>query len=104
MVPNHTRHEGNNQINATTKEAEQARSKISSAFSKIGKAAVGVGTAAVTAFVGLAESTREYRTEMGKLDTAFMTNGHSAEAAQQTYASLNAVLGDSGQAVEAANH
>lgn len=41
---------------------------------------------------------------MGKLDTAFVTNGHSSEAAKRTYSDLNSVLGDSGQAVEAANH
>lgn len=41
---------------------------------------------------------------MGMLDTAFQTAGHSSEAAKQTYSDLNAVLGDSGQAVEASQH
>ena len=41
---------------------------------------------------------------MAKLDTAFQTAGHSSEAAKKTYGELNAVLGDSGQATEAANH
>lgn len=54
--------------------------------------------------VSLADETREYRNEMAKLDTAFATNGHSAAAAQSTYENLYAVLGDEGQAVEAANH
>lgn len=39
---------------------------------------------------------------MGMLDTAFQTAGHSSEAAKQTYSDLNAVLGDSGAATEAA--
>lgn len=56
------------------------------------------------AFIGAVEGTREYRVEMAKLDTAFVTNGHSSEAAKKTYSDLNAVLGDSGQAVEASNH
>ena len=46
----------------------------------------------------------EYRTNMGKLDTAFTTSGHSAEAAKNTYRSLVGVLGESDQSVEAANH
>ena len=36
------------------------------------------------------------------LDTAFQTSGHSSETARKTYSELNAVLGDSGQATEAA--
>jgi phage-related minor tail protein len=61
-------------------------------------------TAAIGALVGAAESSREYRTEMGKLDTAFTTAGHSSEAATETYKSLQGVLGETDQAVEAANH
>lgn len=38
------------------------------------------------------------------LDTAFITNGHTTEAARKTYSDLNAVLGDSGQATEASQH
>lgn len=64
-------------------------------------AAVG---AAVTGLVAAAEASREYRADMGKLDTAFTTAGHSAEAAYTTYAELQGILGESDQAVEAANH
>lgn len=64
----------------------------------IGAAAVGV----VGSFVALAESTREYRNEMAKLDTAFQTTGHSAAAAENTYKELYGVLGDEGRATEAA--
>lgn len=41
---------------------------------------------------------------MGKLDTAFTTNRFTAADAKQTYSDLYAVVGDSGQATEAANH
>lgn len=61
-------------------------------------------TAAVTGLVAAAESTREYRTEMGKLDTAFTDNGHTSEAALGAYRELQGVLGETEQAVEAANH
>lgn len=58
----------------------------------------------ISGFANLAESTRDYRTEMAKLDTAFEKAGFSAQATESTYKDLYAVLGDEGQAVEAANH
>ncbi len=72
-----------------------------------GNAITGVANAIgglISNFANLANETREYRTEMGKLNTAFTTNGHSAETATKTYNDLYAVLGDEGQAVEASNH
>ena len=53
--------------------------------------------------LGLAESTKEYRNEMAKLETSFTTSGHSTETATKTYKDLYAVLGDEGQTVEAVN-
>lgn len=68
-------------------------------------AAVGAAcVAAVGAFLGLAESTREARNNMAKLETGFTEAGHSAEAATNTYNELYGVLGDDGQATEAAAH
>lgn len=64
----------------------------------------GLVTAAAGALTAAAESTREYRTEMAKLDTAFTDNGHSSEAALGAYRDLQGVLGETEQAVEAANH
>ena len=98
-------------IDSTTAKAEKSGSKVGSAFAAIGKGAVAMGTAVVTgaaaigtALVASAESTREYRTEMGKLETAFKTSGLSAQAASNTYTSLYSVLGETDQAVEASNH
>lgn len=78
---------------------------------KVGKA-IGAGVAAIGAaigaaagaFLGLAESTREARVNMGKLETGFTTAGHSAEDAKKTYTELYGILGDDGQATEAAAH
>lgn len=78
---------------------------------KVGKA-IGAGAAAMGAaigaaagaFLGLAESTREARVNMGKLETGFTTAGHSAEDAKKTYTELYGILGDDGQATEAAAH
>lgn len=52
----------------------------------------------------LEKSTEEYRAGQAKLSTAFEQAGFSTEAATNTYQGLQRVLGDSAQAVEAANH
>lgn len=98
-------------LDETGDAAESTSAETESAFSKIGGVAVNIakGIGALGAVLGGAwitaiESTREYREEMGKLDAAFQTAGHSSEAAKETYSALNSVLGDSGQAVEASQH
>ena len=88
----------------TSKETSEAFSKIGSVAGTIAKGIVTTGAALGGAWIAAIEGSREYRTEMGKLETAFVSNGHSADAAKQTYSDLNAVLGDSGQAVEASQH
>lgn len=98
-------------ISDTTDRAREGADETSEAFSKIGtfagNIARGIGAVGAVmggAFIAAVEGTREYRQEMGKLDTAFVTSGHSSETAKNTYSALQAVLGDSGQAVEASNH
>ena len=94
-------------LQKTDKTAEGFGSKLLAVGKTAGKFALAVGAGAVaagTAIVALTESTREYRTEQGKLQTAFETQNFTAEEARKTYVALNGVLGDSGQAVEAANH
>ena len=70
-----------------------------------GIAAIGAAAgAAIGSFLSLAESTRETRENMAKLETGFTTAGHSAEDASETYKELFGILGDEGQATEAAAH
>lgn len=70
---------------------------------KAGLGAVVAGTgAAIGALVASAEATREYRTEMGKLTTAFETVGHRTEIAEEAYKRLQSVIGETDQSVEAA--
>jgi phage-related protein len=88
----------------TSEETSEAFRKIGSVAGTIAKGVFTAGAAIGGAWLAAIEGSREYRTEMGKLETAFVTNGHSAESAKQTYSDLNAVLGDSGQAVEASQH
>ena len=103
--------EANNALADTSTRANDTANETESAFSKIGgvatKIATGIGIAGAAiggAFIGAVEGTREYRAEMGLLESAFLTAGHSSEEAKRTYSELNAVLGDSGQAVEASQH
>lgn len=103
--------EANDALKDTADKGDKAEGKLSKSFLKIGKSALKIGTAmgaaalaAGAALKNIADETREYRTEMGKLDAAYLSAGHSAEAAKQTYSSLAAVLGDTGQAVEASTH
>lgn len=98
-------------IKDTSKQAEDGRQRINAAFTAIGTAAgrvaKGIGIAGMAlggAWIAAVEGTREYRTQMGMLETAFQTAGHSSESAKKTYSELNAVLGDSAQATEAAQH
>ena len=73
---------------------------ISSGLKTAGTAIAG----ASAALLALGGSTAEYRNEQAKLVTAFEAAGGSAEAAKETYNDLYRVLGDGGQATEAANH
>ena len=92
----------------STDEVEESSGKLGETLANVAKTGLAAVAAAAAALVGglvaSAEATREYRTEMGKLDTAFTTAGHSSEAAKTTYQSLQGVLGETDQAVEAATH
>lgn len=68
------------------------------------KAIAAASASLVTAFLATGEASKEYIAEMSKLETAFTQNGHSAKAAQEAFTELVSVLGETDQAVEAANH
>lgn len=86
------------------KKSEDTSDQMANALTTGIKGAAAGLTAVATAAVAATESTREYRTDMAKLETAYANAGHSAEAATETYKALQSILGDSAQAVEAANH
>ena len=98
-------------LDDVSEKAGSTSGEVSSAVSKIGTVAgniakgIGVAGAAIGgAWLAAIEGSREYRAEMGLLDGAFKASGHSSAEAKQTYSDLNAVLGDTEQAVEAAQH
>lgn len=91
--------------------AKDAGDSVDGLGSKLGgalKGGLGALAGGVTALGGAmvasAENTREYRTNMGKLETAFNSAGHSTKEATKTYQALQGILGESDQAIEASNH
>ena len=94
-----------------TKDSEKGASQMDKAFKALGtgitNAMKGMATtlaAAGAAFLALGASTEEYRNQQAQLITAFEAAGGSAETATKTYNGLYRVLGDGGQAQEAAQH
>ena len=103
--------DGKKEIKTFKERVKEAGENVDETMKKAGEGvakgtkAIAVGaTAAVTAMVALVASTKEYRQTQAQLQTAFETAGASAEDAKQTYNDLYRVLGDSGQAGEAAQH
>ena len=60
--------------------------------------ALGAGVAAT------AETTREYREDMSRLESAFVTAGKTTESAKKAYNDFYVILGESDRSVEAVNH
>ena len=87
------------------KFSRTVRTGAGNMIKSIGKAAAalaGISVAGITAgFIGLAESTEEYRKAMGKLNTAYQSVGFSSDVAQQAYSGFYSILGDTDTATEA---
>lgn len=100
--------DGNDKIAQSAQDAADESQELNQNLSNVAggglKALAGVLTAAVTGLTAAAEATRDYRMEMGKLDTAFTDSGYSSEVAVGAYREVVGVLGEYDQAVEAANH
>lgn len=67
----------------------------------------GIATAAagvVTAFLATGEASQDTIEDMGKLETAFKTAGHTSEQAKKSYKQMVGILGETDQSVEAVNH
>ena len=102
---------GKKEVENFTKKGKASFKEFNDEFQKVGdvakgalKVTAGAIAGAATALVGLSAATAEYRNNQAKLTSAFETAGASADDAKTTYNDLYRVLGDDGQAVEAANH
>lgn len=97
-------HELAKRSGVAAKDLDKLKEKADDVADKGLKVLAAAATATVAALTAASEATREYRTNMAKLNVAFTDNGHSAAEAQEAYQELVGVLGESDQAVEAANH
>lgn len=96
---------GTKELGDEAKETASAGEVLGKAFGAAAKGigvAIGAGTAVMGALAGTAEASREYRGEMGKLNTAYETLGLKTETAQAAYKTLQGVIGETDQSVEAA--
>ena len=91
--------------------AREGVDRMNTGFGNLANGAKTVVTAVTGAFAAVSgallyasESTVEYRTNIAKLETAFVDAGHTAETATQMYQNFFGFLGDEGQATEAAAH
>lgn len=89
--------------NAQEAQGKSAESVAGKLAKGVGKGIAAVGAAAVGAvgsFLSLAESTREYRTGLNQLETAFGRVGFSAEETYEAFNYFGSVLGDTKKAQE----
>lgn len=86
-----------------SKAASGVKTGFTAAAAGVG-AVIGAVAGGASAINNIAEETREYREDMGKLKTAFKTAGISQEAATDTYKEFFSILGEEDRSVEANNH
>ncbi len=82
-------------------------SKVGGALSVVGKG-IQVAAGAVAAFTGaaiaVAESTREYREDVNKLDVAFQSQNKSIDEGRRAFSEFYGLLGETDRSIEAVNH
>ena len=93
-----------NEVSKSKEDLSKAWDSIGGAATKASKVIITGVAAAGTALLALGASTKDYRAEQGKLNSAFESAGSSADTAKQVYNDLYRVLGESDTSVEAANH
>lgn len=96
------------ELNKKIDDQKEAAKTLGSGILKgasIGIAGIGAAcVGALGAVSNLVEETKELRTQMGQLENSFNEAGLSTKGAEKTFNELYGVLGDSGQATEAALH
>lgn len=95
-------------VNKKLDEQKQAAKELGGGIARGAALGIaGIGAACIGAFSAInsiVEETKELRTQLGQLETAFAEAGHSVDSSKKTFDDLYAVLGDSGAATEAALH
>ena len=90
-------------LEAAGKSMQDFGGKITGAGKALTPLSVGAA-GLLTGLVANVSATKEYREEMGKLETAFTTSGHSVEDAKEVYEGFYGVLGEEDRTVEAVSH
>lgn len=92
----------------SAEQAEKDFSGLSEGFSVAKGVAANLITQGIDLLIdsltNLVTETQETVEDMGKLDTAFATSNKSVEAGRETFGDFVGLLGETDQAVEAANH
>lgn len=103
--------EAKNEMSEFRQQYQNASKDVDKSLKTVGEAgktamkAVTVAIAGtISSLVALGASTKEYRENIAKLNSAFESAGGSAETAKGVYNDLYRVLGESDVAVEASNH
>lgn len=96
------------------KEAHSSASVLGAQIKSAGESISGVGekflpvtaamTGAATAAIGAAEATREYREDMSRLESAFVSSNKTVKDAHMVYDGFYQILGESDRSVEAVSH
>lgn len=100
----HTRDLGSGAKLVAEKDLEKLKDKAGEVADKGLKVLAASAAAVVAALTASAETTRDYRANMGKLNVAFKDNGHSVMEATAAYQELVGLMGESDRSVETANH
>ena len=98
-------------LEEVSRSGEKTKESFTKSFEEIGTKVGEVGkrlTARIAAIsaaaIGAVEGTKEFRQDLGKLETTFETTGHGTELATNTFKDLYAILGEDDTSIEAANH
>ncbi len=96
------------------KEAHSSSSVLGTQIKSAGESISGIGekflpvtaamTGAATAAIGAAEATREYREDMSRLESAFVSSNKTVDDAHMVYDGFYQILGESDRSVEAVSH
>lgn len=89
---------------AGKKAGEGFSSSMGSAMNAAPGVVAGAVAATVGAIGGLVSVANEAQEDMGKLESAFVTSGHTVETANNVYKNFVGLLGETDTAVEASNH
>ena len=92
---------------ATQKTEKNSNSLASKLAGGLKKGLTGIATATVgvvAGFLATGLATQDTMEDMGKLEAAFTSAGHSTKTAQKAFQGMVGVLGETDQSVEAVNH